>query len=306
MAKNDLLLHEQSVTADLIRSKKGRQRITFVTAYDFPTAKLADEAGFDLILVGDTLAEVVLGHETTLPVTFEGMLHHTCAVRRAIKRALLVADLPYGTYHVSEEDALRCAVRFVKEGGAQAVKLEGGGQNRARLIRRMVDAEIPMMGHIGLTPQSVHRMGGYKVQGRIVSQIERLIEDAMALDKAGVFAIVLEGMPREVAKIITEQVSVPTLGIGAGPDCDGQVLVLNDLVGLTFKRPAKFVRQYMKGAAEIATALARFKVDVEAVRYPGDGESYHLPAELRLGLPAILRRMKNSESNRTGQGFPAP
>jgi len=294
MAKNDLSLHER-VTPDLIRSKKGRQRITFVTAYDFPTAKLADETGFDLILVGDTLAEVVLGHETTLPVTFEGMLHHTCAARRAIKRALLVADLPYGTYHVSEEDALRCAVRFVKEGGAQAVKLEGG-QNRAPLIRRMVCAEIPMMGHVGLTPQSVHRFGGYKVQGKAASQIERLIADAVALDKAGAFAIVLEGIPREVAKIITEQLSVPTLGIGAGPDCDGQVLVLNDLLGLTFRRPAKFVRQYLNGAAEIATALARFKADVEAGAYPRDTESYHLSAALQSELPHILGRIRSSRS----------
>src|SRR5215472_8762961 len=187
-------VREQKVTPDLIRSKKGRQRITFVTAYDFPTARLTDEAGFDMVLVGDTLAEVVLGHETTLPVSFEGMLHHTCAARRAIRRSLLVADLPYGTYHASQEDALRFAVRFVKEGGAQAVKLEGG-RKRVDLVRRMIDAEIPMMGHIGLTPQSLHCMGGYKVQGRIASQIERLIEDAVALTNAGVFAMVLEGIP---------------------------------------------------------------------------------------------------------------
>jgi len=302
MATNGLSPHGQGVTSDLIRSKKGRQRITFITAYDFPTAKLADEAGFDLILVGDTLAEVVLGHETTLPITFEGMLHHTCAARRAIKRVLLVADLPYGTYQDGEEDALRCAVRFVKEGGAQAVKLEGG-QKRARLIRRMVDAEIPMMGHIGLTPQSVHRMGGYKVQGRITPQIERLVEDAVALDNAGVFAIVLEGIPREVAKIITEQVSAPTLGIGAGPDCDGQVLVLNDLLGLTFKPPAKFVRQYMNGAAEIVSALARFKSDVESGAYPGDAESYHLSATLRSELPFIVNRIRSRDNTHGNPGL---
>jgi 3-methyl-2-oxobutanoate hydroxymethyltransferase len=296
MATNNLAVRAQRVMPDLIRGKKGLQRITFVTAYDFPTAKLADEAGFDIVLVGDTLAEVVLGHETTLPVSFEGMLHHTCAARRAIKRSLLVADLPYGTYQASQEDALRFAVRFVKEGGAQAVKLEGG-RNRVDLVRRMIDAELPMMGHIGLTPQSVHRMGGYKVQGRIASQIERLIEDAVALDNAGVFAMVLEGIPREVAKIITEQVSAPTLGIGAGPDCDGQVLVLNDLLGLTFKRPPKFVRQYLSGSSQIAAAFAQFKADVESGTYPGDNESYHLAGELKSKLPEILNRIRSSHGN---------
>jgi 3-methyl-2-oxobutanoate hydroxymethyltransferase len=287
---------EQRVTPVFIRGKKGRQRITFVTAYDFPTAKLADEAGFDMVLVGDTLAEVVLGYETTLPVTFETMLHHTTAARRAIRRALLVADLPYGTYQVSEEHAVRFAVRFVKEGGAQAVKLEGG-QKRVNLIRRMMDAEIPIMGHIGLTPQSVHRMGGYKVQGRLEVDIERLLQDAVALDKAGVFAMVLEGIPREVAKAISEEVSAPTLGIGAGPDCDGQVMVLNDLLGLTFKRPAKFVRQYFHGASNIGTALAQFRADIESGAYPTDAESYHLPGDLRLKLPDILKRVKGAETN---------
>src|SRR5262249_16485816 len=190
MAMDHFAVCEQRVTHDLIRSKKGRQGITFVTACDFPTAKLADEAGFDMVLVGDTLAESVLAHETTLSVTFEGMLPHSCAAGRAIKRALLVADLPYGTYHASEEDAVRFATRFIKEGGAQAVKLEGG-RKRVNLIRRMLDAEIPMMDHIGLTPQSVHRMGGYKVQGRIGADIEKLVDDAVALDNAGVFAMVL-------------------------------------------------------------------------------------------------------------------
>ena len=292
----DPIACEQKVTAPSIRSKKGHQRITFVTAYDFPTAKLADEAGFDMVLVGDTLAEVVLGYETTLPVTFETMLHHTAAARRGIRRALLVADLPYGTYQASEEDAVRFAVRFVKEGGAQAVKLEGG-QKRVNLIRRMIDAEIPMMGHIGLTPQSVHLMGGYKVQGRLEADIERLLQDAVALDKAGVFAMVLEGMPREVAKAVSEEVSVPTLGIGAGPDCDGQVMVLNDLLGLTFKRPAKFMRQYFHEASDMRTALAQFKADIESGAYPTDAESYHLPADVRPKLPDILQRAKGAGNN---------
>ena len=296
MVAMDPAVWEQRVTTAFIRDKKGKQRITFVTAYDFPTANLADEAGFDMVLVGDTLAEVVLGYETTLPVTFETMLHHTTAARRGIKRALLVADLPYGTYHASEEDAVRFAVRFVKEGGAQAVKLEGG-QKRVNLIRRMIDAEIPMVGHIGLTPQSVHRMGGYKVQGRLEADIERLLQDAVALDKAGVFAMVLEGMPREVAKAVSEEVSVPTLGIGAGPDCDGQVMVLNDLLGLTFKRPAKFMRQYFHEASDMRTALAQFKADIESGAYPTDAESYHLPGDLRLKLPDILKRVKGADNN---------
>ncbi len=297
-------VYEGSVTPDLIRSKKGREPITFVTAYDFPTAKLADEAGFDMVLVGDTLAEVVLGHETTLPVTFETMLHHTRAARRAIRRALLVADLPYGSYHASPEDALRFALRFIKEGGAQAVKLEGG-LTRAELVRRMIDAEIPIMGHIGLTPQSVRRMGGYKVQGRMAASIEKLLDDAVALDKAGVFAMVLEGIPREVAKMITQQVSASTLGIGAGPDCDGQVLVLNDLLGLSFKRPAKFVRQYLAGSSQIATALAQFKADVQSGAYPDDAESYHLSAELQSELPHILRRVRGADASGAEGGVSA-
>jgi len=284
-------VRESSVTADMIRNKKGRQRISFVTAYDFPTARLVDEAGFDMVLVGDTLAEVVLGYDTTQPVSFEAMLHHTCAARRGIKRALLVADLPYGTYHASDKDALGFALRFVKEGGAQAVKLEGG-RKRVNLIRRMLDAEILMMGHIGLTPQSVHRMGGYRVQGRLEADIEMLLEDALALDKAGVFAIVLEGIPRELAKAITETISVPTLGIGAGPDCDGQVLVLNDLLGLTFKRPAKFVRQYCSGQSELGSALAKFRADIESGSYPRDAEAYHLTTDLQMKLPEILRRAR--------------
>ena len=296
MVAMDPAVWEQRVTTAFIRDKKGKQRITFVTAYDFPTAKLADEAGFDMVLIGDTLAEVVLGYETTLPVTFETMLHHTTAARRGIKRALLVADLPYGTYHASEEDAVRFAVRFVKEGGAQAVKLEGG-QKRVNLIRRMIDAEIPMVGHIGLTPQSVHRMGGYKVQARLEADIERLLQDAVALDKAGVFAMVLEGIPREVAKAVSQEVSIPTLGIGAGPDCDGQVMVLNDLLGLSFKRPAKFVRQYLRGASDMRTALAQFKADIESGAYPTDAESYHLPADVRPKLPDILQRAKGAGNN---------
>lgn len=279
-------------TLDTIRDKKARkQPITFITAYDFPTAKLADEAGFDMILVGDTLAEVVLGYETTLPVSLEAMLHHTSAARRGVKRSLLVADLPYGSYHSSDAEGLRSALRFVKEAGAQAVKFEGG-RKRLGLIRRMLDAEILVMGHLGLTPQSIHRMGGYKVQAKTIQDIESLIEDAVALDRAGVFALVLEGIPREVSKLITDEVSAATLGIGAGPNCDGQVLVLNDILGLSFRRPAKFVRRYVDGASVVQGSMMQFRSDVESGAYPSDQESYHLQDHLRPHLADILTRVK--------------
>jgi 3-methyl-2-oxobutanoate hydroxymethyltransferase len=295
MISTDVGTDKVRVTPISIRGMKGRQKITFVTAYDFLSAKITDEAGFDMILVGDTLAEVVLGYETTLPVSLEAMLHHTSAVRRAVKRALLVADLPYGSYQ-NEEDGLRSALRFIKEAGAGAVKLEGG-RSRIDLIRRLLDAEIPIMGHIGLTPQSFHRMGGYKVQGKGAAEIERLFDDAVALDNAGVFAMVLEGLPREVAKFISENVSVPTLGIGAGPDCDGQVLVFHDLLGLTFKHRAKFVRQYLNGSLEISAALVKFKEEVESGAYPADSHSYYLADELRSALAEIRKRFKDSRMN---------
>ena len=199
-------------TATLAERKSKRQPITCLTAYDYATARLVDEAGIDIILVGDSLAQVVLGYDSTLPVTVDEMLHHTRAVRRATKHALLVADMPYGSYHTSPEDAVRNAARFLKEAGAEAVKLEGG-EKRIDHVRRLIDAEIPVMGHIGLTPQSVHAMGGYKVQGKTLSAVEQLMRDALALDQAGVFSIVLEGIPREVAAMITEEVSAPTIGI---------------------------------------------------------------------------------------------
>jgi 3-methyl-2-oxobutanoate hydroxymethyltransferase len=278
------------VTISTIHDKKQRhEAITCLTAYDYATARLVDEAGIDMILVGDSLAQVVLGYDNTLPVTMDEMLHHTRAARRAVRNSLLIADMPFGAYHESDKDGVHNAVRFVKEAGAEAVKLEGGAQ-RVNLIRRVLDAEVPVMGHIGLTPQSLHKMGGYKVQGKDFSGIERLVKDAVALDKAGVFAIVLEGVPREVAQMITREVAAPTIGIGAGPDCDGQVLVFHDLVNLTFAPPAKFVRRYADAAALISGAVAHFKADVESGGYPSDAESYHLPKETRAELEAILRR----------------
>src|SRR4051812_4981612 len=232
------------VTTTTIQEKKQRREaITCLTAYDYPSARLVDEAGIDMVLVGDSLAMVVLGYENTLPVTVDEMLHHTRAVRRAVKRALVIADMPYASYHVSAKESLRNATRFLKEAGAEAVKIEGGAK-RAELIERLIDAEIPVMGHIGLTPQSVHRMGGFRVQGKTLAAVEQLVRDAVALDRAGVFSIVLEGIPREVARMIPAEVACPTIGIGAGPDCDGQVLVLHDILNLTFDEPAKFVRKY--------------------------------------------------------------
>jgi 3-methyl-2-oxobutanoate hydroxymethyltransferase len=217
------------------------------------------------------------------------MLHHARAVRRGVKHAFLVVDMPYGSYHVSPDEALRNAARFVKEAGAEAVKIEGG-EKRADLIRRIVDAEIPVTGHIGLTPQSVNVMGGYKVQGKTLNAIEQLMRDAVALDRAGVAAIYLEGIPREVAAMITAEVDVPTIGIGAGPECDGQVLVFHDLLNLTFGPPAKFVRRYGDAAALISDAVQAFRADVMSHQYPSDRESYHLPKETQTALEPVLHR----------------
>ncbi len=278
-------------TATLLDKKAQRQPITCLTAYDYPTARLVDEAGIDIILVGDSAAMVVLGYENTLPVTMEEMLHHTRAVRRATKRAFLVADMPYASYHVTQKEALTNAARFVKETGAEAVKIEGG-EKRVRLIERLIDAEIPVMAHIGLTPQSLHMMGGYKVQGKTLKAVEQLMQDAIALDRAGVCSMVLEGVPREVAAMITAEISCPTIGIGAGPDCDGQVLVLHDMLGLTFTPPAKFVRRYADIGAAITDAVVGFKNDVEAGAYPSDAESYHLPKETKATLDELEDRKK--------------
>ena len=278
------------VTTHTIQEKKQkRQPITCLTAYDYATSRLVDEAGIDMILVGDSLAQVVLGYDSTLPVTMEEMLHHTRAVRRAVKSAMVIADMPFASYHGDLNEGVKNALRFVKESGAEAVKLEGG-EKRVELVKRVLDAEVPVMGHIGLTPQSVHRMGGYKVQGKNLSDIEKLMKDAVALDRAGVFTLVLEGVPREVAAMITNEVSAPTIGIGAGPDCDGQVLVFHDILNMTFAPAAKFVRRYADAAALISNAVRQFKSDVESGSYPSDEESYHLPKETKAAFEAIALR----------------
>src|SRR5213595_2043840 len=256
------------------------QKITCLTAYDYPTARLLDEAGVDVILVGDSLGMVVLGHENTLSVTIDEMLHHTRAVRRGTRRALVVADMPYGSYHTDLADSLHNAMRFVKEAGAEAVKVEGG-ERRLELISRLTEAEIPVMGHVGLTPQSVNALGGFKVQGKTPAAAEQLIRDARAVEAAGAFAIVLEGIPRELAAQITQDLRIPTIGIGAGPDCDGQILVVHDLLGLTFNHAPKFARQYANIGEMISNAVRQYCSDVGNGGFPSDAESYHAPQATR-------------------------
>jgi 3-methyl-2-oxobutanoate hydroxymethyltransferase len=251
-----------------------QQKITCLTAYDYPTARLLDEAGVEVLLVGDSLGMVVLGYASTLPVTLEEMLHHTRAVKRGVKRALVVSDMPYGSYHSDVAESVRNAVRFVKEGGAEAVKVEGG-ERRLELIARLTEAEIPVMGHVGLTPQSVNALGGYRVQGKTWDAAETVLRDARAVEAAGAFALVLEAMPRELAAKITRELKIPTIGIGAGPDCDGQILVIHDLLGLTFGPTPKFARTYAQVGAMTAKAAREYCEDVRGGTFPSDGESYH-------------------------------
>jgi 3-methyl-2-oxobutanoate hydroxymethyltransferase len=272
----------------LLEKKLARRPVVAVTAYDYASARLVDEAGLDVVLVGDSLAMVMQGYENTLAVTMDEMLMYTRGVRRAVRQALLVADMPFGSYQTNEEAGVANAVRFVKEAGAEAVKIEGG-RERAALVRRIVGAEIPVMGHVGLTPQSVHRMGGYKVQGKSMEAMEELRTDALTLEEAGCFAIVLEGVPRELARVVTEELRIPTIGIGAGPDCDGQILVLHDMMTMTFSEPAKFVRRYADVAGVMRVALGEYKRDVEARTFPGDEESYHLARETRAQLEVVGR-----------------
>jgi 3-methyl-2-oxobutanoate hydroxymethyltransferase len=278
-------------TATLREQKLHHDPITCLTAYDYATARLIDEAGIDIVLVGDSLAQTMLGYENTLSVTVDEMLHHVKAVRRGVKNALLVADMPYGAYQIDPKTAVNNAFRFVKEGGAEVVKIEGG-EKRSDIIRQIVDAEIPVAGHIGLTPQSVNVMGGYKVQGKSLTGIEQLMRDAVALDRAGVACIYLEGIPREVAAMITAEVSAPTIGIGAGPECDGQVLVFHDIMNLTFSHPAKFVRRYADASALISNAVREFRADVKSHQYPSDEESYHLSRETKVSLETVLARKR--------------
>ena len=267
----------------LQEKKRNHTPIAALTAYDYASARIVDEADIDLVLVGDSLAMVMLGYESTLPVTLDEMLLFTRAVRRGVRRALLVADMPFGSYQADVREGVTNALRFLKEAGAEAVKIEGG-RNRVELIAALVDAEVPVVGHIGLTPQSVHRMGGYRVQGKSASAAEHLIDDAHAVEAAGAALLVLEGIPREVATRITAELTIPTIGIGAGPECDGQILVLHDLLNLTFAPAAKFVRRYGDVAALMHNAIHQYREDVAARTFPSDAESYHLTQETRDAL----------------------
>ena len=275
------------VTAPSLLEKNFRGRaVVALTPYEYASARPVDGVGLDVVLVGDSLAMVMQGYENTLAVTMDEMLLYTRGVRRAVRRALLVGDMPFGSYQTDDTVGVANAIRFVKEGGAEAVKIEGG-RERAGLVRRIVGTEIPVMGHIGLTPQSVHRMGGYKVQGKTMEAMDELRADALALEEAGCFAIVLEGVPRELARVVTAALRIPTIGIGAGPDCDGQILVLHDMMSMTFSEPAKFVRRYADVAGVMRGALTEYKRDVEARTFPSDAESYHLPRETRKSLEVV-------------------
>jgi len=253
--------------------KQRKEKIPMLTAYDYVTAKVVDEADVPLILVGDTLGMVMLGYESTIPVTIEEMMHHTKAVVRGAKKALIIGDMPFMTYHVTVSDALYNAARFIQEGGAQAVKLEGG-EIVAEKIRRLVDCGIPVMGHIGLTPQSMHQLGGFKVQDKAVEEAKKLLNDARVLEEAGAFAIVLECTPAPLSRLITERLTIPTIGIGAGPDCDGQVQVISDILGLYTDFVPKHAKQYARLAGEIKTAVSSYISEVKSLSFPTAKQSY--------------------------------
>jgi 3-methyl-2-oxobutanoate hydroxymethyltransferase len=272
------------VTVPDVRAAKGQAPLVMVTAYDAPTARIADDAGVDLILVGDSVAMVVLGYDDTLAVTIDDMAHHTAAVARTNPRALVVGDLPWMSYHTGPYDAVTNAAKLIRA-GARSVKLEGGAK-RVEVIEAIVDAEIPVMGHLGLTPQSVNALGGFKVQGRTAEAARILIDDALALVDAGVFAIVLECVPDDVARLVTEAVPVPTIGIGAGAACDGQVLVMHDLLGLEDRVTPRFVRRYAEVRAESIEAVKQYAADVRARTFPGPDEGYKLGGDAaeELGL----------------------
>jgi 3-methyl-2-oxobutanoate hydroxymethyltransferase len=269
----------EKVTAPSLRASKERnERLVCLTAYDYTMARIVDEAGIDIILVGDSIGNTMLGYGNTVPVTLDEIVMHTRAVRRGVQRALLVADMPYGSFHTGADEAVHNALRLIKEGAAEAVKLEGG-RKRADLVKRLVDEEIPVMGHIGLTPQSVNKLGGYRVQGKTAEAARQLLEDARALEDAGAFSIVLEVVPREIAQMITESIKIPTIGIGAGAHCDIQVLVIHDLLGLTFGKVARFVRPYANLRETITESISHWAEDVRNGSYPSEAESYGLPAE---------------------------
>jgi 3-methyl-2-oxobutanoate hydroxymethyltransferase len=261
-------------------AKEKNEKLVCLTAYDYPTARIVDEAGVEIILVGDSMGNVIHGYGNTIPVTMEEILSATKAVKRGANNALIVSDMPYGSYHTGENTTVRNALILMKDGGAEAIKLEGG-RNRVDLVKRLVDEEIPVVAHIGLTPQSVHKLGGYSVQGKTADAAKRLIEDAKMLEEAGAFAIVLELVPREIAEIVTKELTISTIGIGAGTECDIQVLVLHDLVGLSFGRLPRFVRQYANIGEVMSEAITNWISDVKDGNYPNEKESYGMPKEAK-------------------------
>jgi len=284
---------KQKLTTALVRRmKRDGQRIVMVTAYDYPGAAAAEAAGVDCILVGDSLGMVVLGYETTLPVTMDDMVHHTKAVRRGARNTMVVADMPFLSYHISPEEAVRNAGRLLQEGGADAVKLEGG-RERINEIRRIVEAQIPVMGHLGLTPQSVNQLGGFKVQGKDVESARRIVEDALLLEEAGCFALVLEAVPAELAAYITQRLSIPTIGIGAGAGCDGQVLVMHDLLGLQNGHVPKFVKQYANLYGQMVEGIRQYAEEVRAGVFPAVEHTYGMKAE---NWERIKQEMEQHES----------
>jgi len=280
----------EKVYLPYIRSAKEKgEKLVCLTAYDYPTARIVDEAGVDIILVGDSIGNVIHGYGNTIPVSLDEITSACIAVKRGTERAMVVCDMPYGSYHVNADTSVQNALRLMKYGGAEAVKLEGG-RNRVGLVKRLVDEEIPVVAHIGLTPQSVYKMGGYRVQGRTAEQANRLIEDAKLLEEAGAFAIVLELVPREVAAMITQELKISTIGIGAGLECDIQVLVLHDLLGMTFGRQPRFVRQYANLREVMTDAIQKWAKDVKTDAYPNDSESYGLTQETLTELKPALKK----------------
>ena len=282
--------NNQRMTIPALQSKKAnKEKITALTAYDFPIARIVDDAGIDLVLVGDSLGMVVLGYDNTIPVTMDEMIHHTKPVVRAVKRALVIGDMPYFSFHLSTEESVFNASRFIKEAGAQGVKIEGASKKRLKLIESLVEAEIPVMGHVGLTPQSIHHIGQFKVKGSEKGEARKVIQDAVNLEKAGVFAVILECIPMELAGIITEKLKVPTIGIGAGPRCDGQILVFHDLVGYSSGYLPKFVKKYADLHGIISQAVGKYKEDVQKGVFPDDEHSYHLKPEAARLLKKIRK-----------------
>ena len=282
----------EKVTIPILhKKKKAGEKISALTASDYPIAKIVDQSGVDLILVGDSLGMVVLGYENTIPVTMEEMIHHTKAVTRAVKRAFVVGDMPYFSFHLTKEETITNASRFLKEAGARAVKIEGASEKRLGLIKDMVEAEIPVMGHVGLMPQSIHHLGRFKVEGKNGKDAKGILEDALNLQKAGVFAVILECIPLELARIVTEKLDIPTIGIGAGPYCDGQILVFHDLVGFSNGYLPKFVKRYVHLHDVLSKAIGEYCLDVRKGVFPDDSHSYHLKST------DVLKNLDHREPN---------